>query len=175
MYVVKCVCTNVYVLEGGIRNEGGGMWNEEGVDDIDYDSDGASQPQQPTHTHNAPQAAVDSAVHTSDTNDTSDTSDTNGCLGVEQYPEQFTAMAAYTHSLVRFPDTHASATSTSDHDTLPFMPANGTLFSQKHVRHGILPRMLKEILETRYLTVCVLICVCVLMCVCTYVCVLHLD
>ena len=64
-------------------------------------------------------------------------SETTGRLGTMTYPEEMSAYSVYV--------------STNDNSITeqPYIAPNGSIFCPKTVRHGILPLMLKEILETR--------------------------
>lgn len=65
--------------------------------------------------------------------------ETTGRLGAMAYPEEMSAYSLYT------------TTTTMEGGTAdpPYVAPNGSVFCPKTVRHGILPLMLKEILETR--------------------------
>ena len=65
-----------------------------------------------------------------------------GRLGATAYPERVSVDHAYRQHNTHI-DTHT--------DTQPFIAPNGSLFCSKAVRLGILPLMLKDILETRFM------------------------
>lgn len=71
-------------------------------------------------------------------------SDTTERLGTSSFPEELSAYGTYVHAR----DMSQSGQQAQD---LPFLSPNGSVFCRKEVRHGILPLMLKEILDTRLL------------------------
>jgi DNA polymerase elongation subunit (family B) len=83
--------------------------------------------------------------------------DTHEVLGVISYPERYTALATFSHDLLSQPGNVSSGSCDAEEklgnpskgSRQPFLSPNGTLFCRKDVRLGILPQMLKEILETR--------------------------
>lgn len=68
--------------------------------------------------------------------------ETTGRLGTMTYPEEMSAYSVFTTA------SPSASTYTSVPDT-PYIAPNGSVFCPKSVRHGVLPLMLKEILETR--------------------------
>jgi DNA polymerase zeta len=87
--------------------------------------------------------------------------DTNGNLGVISYPEKLTAEMAY---LLDSDDQHIEflknnfnysninrADKLYDVNTNTFLAPNGSIFCSKSTRLGVLPTMLKDILETRFM------------------------
>jgi DNA polymerase elongation subunit (family B) len=79
------------------------------------------------------------------------TQDTSESLGTICYPEKFTALATFSHFLRGAGlDNFASwGTQMRKSSVKPIVSPNGSVFCAKEVRTGILPQMLKEILETR--------------------------
>lgn len=77
------------------------------------------------------------------------TSETTGRLGASPFPEEMSAYALYTSSTDQNTTTHSSPSSSHSRHSPPYIAPNGSVFCPKSVRHGILPLMLKEILETR--------------------------
>jgi hypothetical protein len=65
-------------------------------------------------------------------------SETTGRLGASAYPEEMSAYSLFSSKS----DEHKSTEA-------PYIAPNGSVFCPKSVRHGVLPLMLKEILETR--------------------------
>ena len=63
-------------------------------------------------------------------------SDTTGCLGVSKYPEGVTAATVLQHR---------------SYSTDPHIAPNGSIFCSQDMRHGILPQMLKEVVDARLL------------------------
>lgn len=76
-------------------------------------------------------------------------SETTGRLGAMAYPEEMSAHSVYTSNIGGH-DGSTSQNSDNNHSVnRPYIAPNGSVFCPKSVRHGILPLMLKEILETR--------------------------
>lgn len=71
---------------------------------------------------------------------TQSSEDTTSKLGVVNYPETMTAINSTLHMSKKMSGTK---------DNKPFIAPNGSVFCSKEVRHGILPRMVKEMLQTR--------------------------
>jgi DNA polymerase zeta len=80
--------------------------------------------------------------------------ETTGRLGVTMYPEAMSAIHASMHS--RPPATQSTpindlpeSPETNPLDSQPYVTPNGVAFCARSIRHGILPQMVKEMLDTR--------------------------
>jgi DNA polymerase zeta len=80
-------------------------------------------------------------------------SETTGRLGVIPYPEPISAINATLHmsssSSAATPTTTVPSAASSDKSRAPYVSPNGSVFCSKATRPGILPMMVKEMLNTR--------------------------